>query len=373
MSPYNFERTYDKWKKLVFHANILIATLSLATEVGGTLILYRQNLIKQTIPVYMLRYLIIPAAFNYSVILAGFFLMKKKKYAGRRGDYIPLIQLLILCTSDAAAHHIFPIVVASLCFPIFVSSVFDNPKMTRNIWLLSHVGILAVALQRKYDEIHYGTECEYLAMDTFVAVSLTLAAYITCRILTRFQSEKKQIMEEMHQYELQLQEELNKEPQTKLYNASAFRNKLYRETEKSRFTEWPLMLLILDIDDFKQINVTYGHARGDKVLERIAEVIKKHFKEEEFPSRYGGEKFTILVREGTVIDLKARTEALRRDFASQTYAFMEEPVTVSAGIAEWKKGMTDEKLLDCADKALYRAKEMGRDRTVVWCDAYEKQ
>ena len=180
-------------------------------------------------------------------------------------------------------------------------------------------------------------------------------------------------MEEMHQYELQLQEELSREPQTKLYNSPAFRNKLYRETEKSRFTGWPLMLLIIDIDDFKQINAAYGHARGDKVLERIAEVIKKHFKEEEFPARYGGEKFTALVREGTVVDLKACAEALRRDFAAQTYTFMDEPITVSVGIAEWKKGMTDEKLFDCADKALYRAKEMGKDRTVVWSDAYEKQ
>lgn len=372
MSPYNFERTYDKWKKLVFNADLLIAALSFMTEVIGALILYRQNLIKQTIPVYVVRYLVLPTAFNFGMVLVGFFLMKCKRYAGRKGDYIPLVQLMMLCTSDALTHHIFPIVAASLCFPIFVSSVFDNAKLTRNIWLLSNFGVLAIAAKRKYAEIYEGTECEYLVMDTLVALALTLSAYITCQILTKFQNEKKQIMDEMHQYELQLQDALSKEPQTKLYNAVAFRNKLYRETEKSRFTEWPLMLLILDIDNFKQINVTYGHAIGDKVLEHIADMIKKHFKEGEFPTRYGGEKFTVLVREGTVVDLKVRTEALRRDFASRVYPFMEESATVSAGIAEWKKGMSDEELLDCADKALYRAKEMGGNRIVVWSEVYER-
>lgn len=372
MSPYNFDRTYEKWKNLCSKANLYIATLTFIAEVLGYFILKQQNMITDSISYYMFRYLVSPTIFNYGVVIVGRMLIKKQRFAGRRGDFIPLVQLMILCTSSSVTHHIFPIVTGSLCFPIFVSTVYDNPKITRNIWLCSYLGVLAVFMERKFVEIYRGIACPYLAMETFVACALTLAAYITCRILAQYQSEKKQIMDDMHQYELQLQEELNLETKTGLYNYSAFRNKLYKETEKSRFTEWPLMLLIMDIDDFKKINDTYGHARGDEVLKRLAQVLKKHFHADEFPSRYGGEEFTVIVREGTIADLKARAEAMRRDFAAQIYGFMDEPVTLSVGIVEWKKGMTDEKLFDCADKALYRAKELGKDRIVVWDDTYEK-
>lgn len=372
MSPYNFDRTYEKWKKLVENGNLLIAIVTLCTEVLGYFILKGNNQITTSISYYVTRFLIAPTLFNFGTLSISYFMMQSPHFAGRKGDYIPLVELLILCTSGAITHHIFPVIAAGLCFPIFVSIVYDNPKITRNIWLLSFLSLSAIYMERWYCQVYMGTDSPFLLMETMVNCALIISAYITCMILLKFWAEKKQIMEEMHKYELQLQEELNREPRTGLYNASAFLNKLYKETEKSRFTQWPLMCMMIDVDDFKRVNDTYGHAKGDKVLERAAVILQKHFKEEEFPTRYGGEEFACIVREGTIVDLKARAEAMRQEFMAQSYDFMDEPVTMSAGIAQWKVGMNDEALFEAADKALYRAKNMGKNRIVIWSDAYEK-
>ena len=372
MSPYNFDRTYDKWNKLIRRANLYIAILSVSAGIIEYFILQSSDLFVSGKLYYIFRYIAAPIAYHVIVIGVGYWIMKKFRFAERHGDYVPMIQLTLLCAGNSITNYEYPIVSASLCFPIFVSIVFDNPKMTRDMWLISYVGLGALYAQRCFARYFRGVESPQLTLEMFVTASILLAAYITGRIVAQFQAEKKEIMESMHQHELKLREELNKCPKTGLLNASAFQNKLYRETEKSRFTGWPLLLTIIDIDDFKKVNENYGHAKGDKVLILVAEMIKKHFKEEEFPSRFGGEEFTIMVRRDTVADLKSRIEAMNRDFQAQLLTYMEEPLTISAGIAEWKFGMTDDQLFDCADKALARAKNMGRNRIVVWSDAYEK-
>lgn len=372
MSPYNFERTYDKWKWFVFKANVYVAALSLVVGLIEYLLLKEQGLPVNREDYYRLCYVLLPLLYHLVVIGGGFLLMKRCHFTERNGDYVPMLQLLLICIGNTVINHEYPIVAASLCFPIFVSIIFDNPRMTRNIWLLSHIGLVALYVQKRFTGFFRGAEDDHFTEELFVTGSMLLAAYITGNILAGFQAEKKKIMESMYQHELQLKEELNKCPKTGLLNSSAFQNRLYRETEKSRFTGWALRLLIMDMDNFKRINDIYGHAKGDKVLILMADIIKKHFKAEEFPSRFGGETFAVIVREGTVPDLKSRMDAMNRDFQTQLFTYIDEPVTISVGIAEWKQGMTDEQLFDCADKALQRARNMGRNRIVVWSDAYEK-
>lgn len=372
MSPYNYEKTYEKWKKVVFKGNIYIVALSLAVGVGNYFLLQKNNLFTSNWIYYMFRYVLAPALFYIALLWGGAALMKLNYFAERRGDYIPIIQLSLICAGNAIANYEYPVVAGNLCFPIFVSIIFDNAKMTKVICAISYVELLCLYGQIRVAEYFRGVKNPNVTIDIFVLGSLILAAYITCLILNKFHAEKKQEMEEMHRYEIQLREELNKDPKTGLLNSSAFMNKLYRETEKSRFAGWPLMIVIMDVDDFKRINDSYGFAKGDKVLTETAETLKKYFPAKEFPARLSGEEFVAIVRKGTVVDLKERMESLNREFASQSYSYVEEKLTMSIGIAEWKKGMTDQQLFISAEKALRRAKELGKNRIVVWSDAYEK-
>ena len=134
--------------------------------------------------------------------------------------------------------------------------------------------------------------------------------------------------------------------------------------------ESPLSVLMVDIDHFKRINDTYGHALGDAVIRNVADVIRKSLRVNQHAVRYGGEEFLILLPQ-TPLDGAARiAEQIRLRIASLRLVrkrdnFTLEPFTASLGVATRRTGDTKESLLSRADSALYRAKGGGRNRVTV--------
>jgi diguanylate cyclase len=130
-------------------------------------------------------------------------------------------------------------------------------------------------------------------------------------------------------------------------------------------------LVMLDIDHFKRVNDTHGHPVGDRVLAGFGEVLRSVPVEPGMAcARYGGEEFAILLPAVTVNkaaqvaeNVCARTRAVR--FRSRATNEVQLKVTVSAGVASWRPGDDAKSFLACADAALYRSKEGGRDRVTV--------
>jgi diguanylate cyclase (GGDEF)-like protein len=128
-------------------------------------------------------------------------------------------------------------------------------------------------------------------------------------------------------------------------------------------TEYPLSVLICDLDRFKAINDTYGHSAGDLVLEKIGEELRSI----DGPAgRLGGEEFALLI-EGRLVDAVDVAERLREDVSERTIRAGNEKVgtTCSVGVAEWEPYDTIDTLLRRADVALYEAKRSGRNRVVA--------
>ena len=131
----------------------------------------------------------------------------------------------------------------------------------------------------------------------------------------------------------------------------------------------PLSLLMLDIDFFKKVNDTYGHAAGDMVLVKIAKVCRQYVRSMDLPARLGGEEFCLLFPETGLNDARLLAERLRLavsavEFQANSQIFS---VTVSIGISECS-GEEDslEMLLERSDQALYKAKQTGRNCSVIW-------
>lgn len=121
-------------------------------------------------------------------------------------------------------------------------------------------------------------------------------------------------------------------------------------------------VIMLDLDHFKRVNDTYGHAVGDEVLQYLAEKIKFHARTQDVCCRYGGEEFIILLPHTTVEEAFHIAESLREDLA-QTVSPCGDVVTMSAGVAEISETAdAPERVIELADRALYRAKEAGRNR-----------
>lgn len=125
---------------------------------------------------------------------------------------------------------------------------------------------------------------------------------------------------------------------TKLFNSRHFYDQLKSEINRAKRYGHPLSLLLLDIDDFKNYNDTYGHVEGDKVLVRLGQVIRRCLRKTDSAYRYGGEEFTVILPETTGDAAVALAERIRREFSNETFSTWSiTPVrkTVSVGVAEY--------------------------------------
>jgi two-component system cell cycle response regulator len=158
------------------------------------------------------------------------------------------------------------------------------------------------------------------------------------------------------------------DPLTGLYNRLALKDPLKRLFAiQDRGEVAALAATMFDIDHFKLVNDTYGHAAGDEVLARVAATFAANARAGDLVARVGGEEFAVfhVVPDGMRVD--ALAERLRTEVAELRFVDDLAPlrVTVSAGVACRQRGEAYEELLARADTALYRAKEAGRNRTLV--------
>jgi diguanylate cyclase len=158
---------------------------------------------------------------------------------------------------------------------------------------------------------------------------------------------------------------------TGLPNREAYNGKIHEEMLRWQRYQHPLCLAVLDIDFFKKVNDTYGHQTGDKVLKAVATSVAQRLREVDFIARFGGEEFVILLPETSAenaLSMLNRTRErlakthLRSKKGDEETKFT---VTVSIGIVEFKDGDTAENAFERADKALYDAKENGRNQCIV--------
>ena len=160
---------------------------------------------------------------------------------------------------------------------------------------------------------------------------------------------------------------------TGLNNRRQFEVRLKQAVATAKRQGHPLCAIMLDIDFFKKVNDSYGHAVGDEVLKNVAEIIKTQVRESDIPSRYGGEEFAILLpytkleEAGSVAQrLRSAVEAKHVDLTHVKDAKISEiQVTISVGVYQYKEGDEPQQLYTKADKALYFAKEHGRNKVII--------
>jgi len=156
------------------------------------------------------------------------------------------------------------------------------------------------------------------------------------------------------------------DPLTQIPNRLAWEQRFSEECERWKRFHQPTCVAAWDIDQFKAINDNYGHRAGDKVLAVVAESLMKSVRNTDFVARYGGEEFVMLLP-GTGLEAAARlANQMRESIAQIGFHFRGQPVsvTISCGITAMQEGDTSDEAFDRADKAMYRAKDAGRNRVV---------
>jgi two-component system cell cycle response regulator len=176
----------------------------------------------------------------------------------------------------------------------------------------------------------------------------------------------KALQDELKKSNELLKELSNTDPLTNLNNRRYLTKALNSEFLRAERTGDCLSLIILDIDNFKKINDTYGHQNGDKVLSSIAEVTQTHLRCYDIAARYGGEEFVLVLPGTSLVGGEEVAERLREEVEAISFAppMDKLTVTISLGVALFPSPLVDdmESLIRQADEALYRAKQKGRNR-----------
>ena len=157
---------------------------------------------------------------------------------------------------------------------------------------------------------------------------------------------------------------------TQLPNRRDMHRTIEKEVDRANRFRKAFSIIFIDIDHFKDVNDTYGHAAGDAVLKSVASTIRSLLRKYDVLARYGGEEFLTLLPETELKDAAHVAERFRKQIENQTIFFggKEIKVTITLGVAQFDSGQGAEKCIQLADKALYEGKEHGRNKVILWTD-----
>ncbi len=290
----------------------------------------------------------------------------------------------------ACDSFLFGVLVAALQFPLWISfTVYIASTLNITIsrgargLLISQVGFGAGAL---LGVVLWGWQVSAatgwpatlmcLAGNTVYMILIGLAAFgrnqqlrKTREALRLSEQTLKRQLDEIRSLQEQLQDQASRDPLTGMYNRRFLDLIADREIARCLREGRPLTLMMIDVDHFKKVNDTYGHPGGDEVLKNLAALLIGKVRTTDVPCRYGGEEFLLLLP-GMPPDIAlARAEHWRETFAAMTSmsGALAIKATLSVGVAMYPTHATTmAELIHCADLALYRAKDGGRNRVVFY-------
>jgi len=170
------------------------------------------------------------------------------------------------------------------------------------------------------------------------------------------------LMQSFHALQQHAEDADTRDFATRLYNRRYALERLEQMHLHAKRYQSPFAIAMIDIDHFKRINDTFGHSYGDEVLERLASVIHKSFRETDLCARFGGEEFLILMPETETNAAIFSLDRLRQQISELKWTQMQRPVTISSGVVRWQMNKSVEQLIFLVDQRLGTAKKAGRNQ-----------
>ncbi|MFC4101498.1 GGDEF domain-containing protein [Paenibacillus xanthanilyticus] len=297
------------------------------------------------------------------IAFMGWLFRKDRPYA----EYQLIIGVnLFICIIIVSLYEL-SIVFYCLIIPLLLSLYFYSRRLivfTLVQALLSVVVILSLSpvIRANLTASELIMLLALLVATALIINNLRKHAFALSRELVKVTQEKQDL-----QTKNTLMEKLSRiDSATGLYNHRSFHEHLTNVLAVPEAHTLHVHLVLLDIDNFKRVNDTYGHAAGDTVIQYVAGQLQAYQDADDFVSRYGGEEFAVLSVGKHATRVVEQMEAMRQAISERTHEQLNgEPVTVSIGVRKLDAGMSREELFHQADMALYQAKRSGKNRTIV--------
>lgn len=362
-----WNQTLEKRRMQISNIFLSIVLIELVTELAVFFLIKSNGLICKgaTERQYLFFYVFLPSVINGVIAFECYLSQRSRKKSDSQKNNAILFAASTMCFVITFFHHAVFIAYASFTIPIMITTLFGEPKKTKLVFLTNLVLALICWI---HSFLLNEEDTELFFINLIASYAVLFATYLLCQVLIAYNKETLLYLRSGYRLQESLREQVKQDSLTGLYNQSAFFSYvdtvLNTDIPQGKITS----LAILDLDDFKRINDTYGHSTGNEVLTKLSEMLRTSFSQKsEFISRYGGEEFAILFRNTTQKKAAEKVEQFRLEFSKFLFSSMNNKnVTFSAGIAQTKFFRdTPEDLFDRADCALYNAKAKGKNRTII--------
>lgn len=354
----------NHWRNIILSSYYVVVGIILLAELVLFLFMYILTDAFQYDPVkYAFLYVVVPTTINFiSVCLAQY--IQKRSESEMVKNYAVVCSLLIICTVISTIHSFFLISSAAFVAPIVVSCILDDANVTRVSGIASVVLLIISALLAPiFDDAWQPSQRWYNVIAGLVLLSVV---YYICQSLCAYTKEKNEIIFQTSLTQERMHNAIRMDAMTGLFNHSEFYHCLEEGIRWCHDSNKMISVVVIDVDYFKSVNDTYGHDKGDIVLSKIAEILKSQCPERAKVFRYGGEEFGMILYDYTQELTFELIENIRQMIYQEKFSFMpDRHCSISAGIYQYNgEDMNSEDVFEKADKAMYQAKQNGRNRTV---------
>jgi diguanylate cyclase (GGDEF)-like protein len=291
------------------------------------------------------------------------------QYSLSRTRHYPVAAVLAVCSVLIATFVITIVNSENLEYLFYLilgglfGSLFLSARTTAIVFFVTLIGLLLLPTFAKSFSASDNVNALFFILT--VGGLVVMAAALRQRYLDQIDRQTQQLV----QSEARLRELSIRDPLTGLFNRRYLEETLTLEMLRARRKQYPIGVIMADIDHFKRFNDTHGHAAGDAVLVQVANFLRTHIRSSDVACRYGGEEFILILPEASREITEMRAEHMREDIRHIHVQYKEktlEGVTLSLGVAVFPDhGSTNDEILGAADAAMYRAKRDGRDRVVI--------
>jgi diguanylate cyclase (GGDEF)-like protein len=310
-----------------------------------------------------------PIVITMGIALTSLLLMAELllQYTHRMFDYMLIIIgfIIAIIIMLVAGRSINGLQIA-LEIPIMVSMFYFNSKRLWFAGLVTLIGFMIlytlVAVLREQVSLY-----DLIAIIGMITLTSVIGHAVRIRGMYLLQSLERAVSsgKELFVDTITLEFTSKQDYLTGLYNHITFHEYLDSLIQQHETNGLPLQLAIVDIDNFKQINDTFGHPHGDEVLRKLSSLLNASLTSDDLVARYGGEEFTLILT-GKSPDQSLQTvEGIRESIANLDFPELRHRiVTVSIGMTEYVKGLGKNALFQKADALLYQAKHQGKNMTM---------
>ncbi|WJG09013.1 GGDEF domain-containing protein [Aliiglaciecola sp. LCG003] len=242
----------------------------------------------------------------------------------------------------------FAIIMMTMCFTLHGQFVLLSSVVAIAFWVLSVILVINVP-----PEVY----------SPLIAISLTttIACLVICNFTEQARIRQFETFTELTNNNKKLKMLSQQDHLTGLLNRRTIDNFLERELSRSERFNHSLSLLIIDIDDFKLINDSFGHVFGDRVLVEVADAIKKHVRDIDYVGRIGGDEFIVILVETAQANAMQVADRMRGEVFKLNKMYESTAISISVGHG-LSEGESHIALIEKADKALYQAKKAGKNK-----------